>query len=134
MPGVPALREAVAAKIEALYGRATTRRSEITITAGATQAILTAILAIVHPGDEVIVLEPAYDSYEPNIVLAGGTAVHVPLDPGSFRPGLRRHRRGAVAAHAGDPRQHAAQPERHGVDRRRHAPPCRAAAPDRRAS
>ena len=86
MTGVPALREAVAAKIEALYGRAYDPGSEITITAGATQAILTAILAIVHPGDEVIVLEPAYDSYEPNIVLAGGTAVHVPLDPGSFRP------------------------------------------------
>ena len=86
MTGVPALTEAVAAKIEALYGRAYDPGSEITITAGATQAILTAILAIVHPGDEVIVLEPAYDSYEPNIVLAGGTAVHVPLDPGSFRP------------------------------------------------
>jgi len=86
MAGVPALREAVAAKIEALYGRSYDPGSEITITAGATQAILTAILAIVHPGDEVIVLEPAYDSYEPNIVLAGGKAVHVPLDAGSFGP------------------------------------------------
>ena len=86
MAGVPALREAVAAKIEALYGRSYDPGSEITITAGATQAILTAILAIVHPGDEVIVLEPAYDSYEPNIVLAGGEAVHVPLDAGSFGP------------------------------------------------
>ena len=86
MPGVPVLREAVAAKIAALYDRAYDPGSEVTITAGATQAILTAILAIVHPGDEVIVLEPAYDSYEPNIVLAGGTAVHVPLDAGTFRP------------------------------------------------
>ena len=86
MAGVPALREAVAAKIEALYGRRYDPGSEITITAGATQAILTAILAVVHPGDEVIVLEPAYDSYEPNIVLAGGKAVHVPLTAGSFRP------------------------------------------------
>ncbi len=86
MAGVPALREAVAAKIAALYGRRYDPGSEITITAGATQAILTAILAIVHPGDEVIVLEPAYDSYEPNIVLAGGKAVHVPLEAGSFRP------------------------------------------------
>jgi methionine aminotransferase len=86
MPGVPALREAIAAKIEALYGRSYDPGSEITISAGATQAILTAILAIVHPGDEVIVLEPAYDSYEPNIVLAGGKAVHVPLDAGTFRP------------------------------------------------
>jgi len=86
MTGVPALREAVAAKIEALYGRRYDPGSEITITAGATQAILTAVLAVVHPGDEVIVLEPAYDSYEPGIVLAGGKAVHVPLAAGSFRP------------------------------------------------
>ena len=86
MTGVPALREAVAGKIEALYGLAYDPGREITITAGATQAILTAILSIVHPGDEVIVLDPCYDSYEPNIILAGGTAVHVPLMAGSFRP------------------------------------------------
>ena len=86
MPGVPVLRRAVAAKIEALHACAYCPDSEITITAGATQAILTAILAIVHPGDEVIVLDPCYDSYVPNIVLAGGTAVRVPLTPGSFRP------------------------------------------------
>ncbi|WP_027996307.1 pyridoxal phosphate-dependent aminotransferase [Simplicispira psychrophila] len=86
MPGVPALRRAVAAKMEALHARAYCPDSEITITAGATQAILTAILAIVHPGDEVIVLDPCYDSYVPNIVLAGGIAVRVPLTPGTFRP------------------------------------------------
>jgi len=86
MTGVPALRDAVAAKIEALYGHRYDAGSEVTITAGATQAILTAVLAIVHPGDEVIVLDPCYDSYEPNIILAGGTAVHVPLTPRSFRP------------------------------------------------
>ena len=86
MAGVPALREAIAAKIEALYGRTYDPGSEITVTAGATQAILSAILAVVHPGDEVIILEPAYDSYEPGIVLAGGVPVHVPLRPGSFRP------------------------------------------------
>jgi methionine aminotransferase len=90
MTGVPALREAVAAKIAALYGRTYDPSTEITITAGATQAILTAILAIVHPGDEVIVLDPCYDSYEPNITLAGGTAVHVPLTPGGFRPDFER--------------------------------------------
>ena len=56
------------------------------MTAGATQAIITAILAVVRPGDEVIVLEPCYDSYVPNIELAGGTVVRVPLTPGSFRP------------------------------------------------
>ena len=86
MSGVPALREAVAAKIAALYGRHYDAGSEITITAGATQAILTIILAIVHPGDEVIVLDPCYDSYVPNIELAGGVAVRVPLTPGTFRP------------------------------------------------
>lgn len=86
MIGVAPLRQAVAAKIEALYQRRYDAASEITITAGATQAIITAILAVVRPGDEVIVLEPCYDSYVPNIELAGGTVVRVPLTPGSFRP------------------------------------------------
>ena len=86
MPGAAPLRQAIAAKIEALYGRRYSAESEITITAGATQAILTAILCCAGPGDEVIVLEPSYDSYVPNIELAGATAVRVPLTPGSFRP------------------------------------------------
>ena len=86
MAGLAALREAVAGKIEALYGRRYDPGTEITVTAGATQAILTAILAIVGPGDEVIVLEPSYDSYVPNIELAGGTVVRVALQAGSFRP------------------------------------------------
>ena len=86
MPGVPALRQAVSTKLAAMYGGHYDAASEITVTAGATQAIITAILAIVHPGDEVIVLEPCYDSYVPNIALAGGTAVRVPLTPGTFRP------------------------------------------------
>jgi methionine aminotransferase len=86
MAGVPALREAVAAKIAALYGRHYDPVSEITVTAGATQAIITCILAIVGPGDEVIVLEPNYDSYVPNIELAGGKVVRVALQAGSFRP------------------------------------------------
>jgi methionine aminotransferase len=90
MAGVPVLREAVAAKIESLYGHRYDPGSEITITAGATQAILSAILAVVHPGDEVIVLDPCYDSYEPNIELAGGVAVHVPLTAGTFRPDFER--------------------------------------------
>jgi methionine aminotransferase len=86
MAGVPSLREAVAAKIEALYGHRYDPGSEITITAGATQAIITAVLCCVHPGDEVIVLEPCYDSYVPNIELAGGKVVRVPLTPRTFRP------------------------------------------------
>ena len=92
MPGVPALRQAIAAKIQTLYGHAYDPDSEITVTAGATQAILTALLAVVHPGDEVIVLEPAYDSYAPNIALAGGVRVAVPLDPQTFRPDFDRLR------------------------------------------
>ena len=86
MPGVPLLRERVADKIAALYGRRYDPAGEVTITAGATQAILTAVLCCVHPGDEVVVLEPCYDSYAPNIELAGGRVVRVPLLPGSFRP------------------------------------------------
>lgn len=90
MPGVPVLRAAIAAKIKALYGREYSDANEITITAGATQAIITAILAVVHAGDEVIVLEPCYDSYLPNIELAGGVPVPVPLTPGSFRPDFEK--------------------------------------------
>ncbi len=86
MAGMPVLREAIARKIEALYGRRYDPAQEITVTAGATQAILSAILAVVHPGDEVIVLDPCYDSYAPNIELAGGVTVRVPLTPRSFRP------------------------------------------------
>ncbi|MDQ7955738.1 MAG: pyridoxal phosphate-dependent aminotransferase [Rhodocyclaceae bacterium] len=90
MPGIPALRDAIAGKLEAMYGRRYDPATEVTVTAGATQAIITAILAIVRPGDEVIVLEPCYDSYVPNIELAGGTVVRVPLVPGSFRPDFDR--------------------------------------------
>ncbi|MGQ0710714.1 MAG: pyridoxal phosphate-dependent aminotransferase [Rhodoferax sp.] len=90
MAGVPVLREAIARKIEALYGHRYDPGQEITVTAGATQALFTAITALVHPGDEVVVLEPCYDSYEPSIVLAGATPVRVPLTPGSFRPDFAR--------------------------------------------
>ena len=86
MVGVQVLRDAVSAKVMALHGKNYDSNTEITITAGATQAIITAILAVVHPGDEVIVLEPCYDSYVPNIELAGGVVVRVPLTPGTFRP------------------------------------------------
>ncbi len=79
MAGVPALREAISAKVEALHGRRFDPDTEITVTAGATQALLTAMLSIVHPGDEVIVPEPCYDCYGPNIAMAGGTMVPVPM-------------------------------------------------------
>ena len=86
MTGVAPLRQAVSEKILNLYGHHYDPHTEITVTAGATQAILTIMLAIVHPGDEVIVLEPCYDSYVPNIDMAGGVVVRVPLKPGTFRP------------------------------------------------
>jgi methionine transaminase len=86
MTGIAPLREAISAKVEAIYGRRYDPVAEITVTAGATQAIITAVLALVKPGDEAIVLEPCYDSYVPNIELAGGTVIHVPLTPGTFRP------------------------------------------------
>jgi len=80
MAGMPALREAVSEKIANLYGRRYDANTEITVTAGATQALLTAILCAVHPGDEVIVVEPTYDSYLPSIELAGGKPVFVTLE------------------------------------------------------
>jgi methionine transaminase len=79
MTGIAPLRQAISAKVATLYGHHYDPDSEVTVTAGATQAILTAILAIVRPGDEVIVIEPAYDSYLPNIELAGGVAVRIAM-------------------------------------------------------
>jgi methionine aminotransferase len=80
MAGAAPLRQAIARKIDALYGRAYDADREITVTAGATQALLTAVLCCVHPGDEVIVIEPMYDSYVPSIELAGGKPVFVSLE------------------------------------------------------
>ncbi|OON63260.1 methionine aminotransferase [Massilia sp. KIM] len=82
MTGVPALREAIAAKIAALYGHRYDSAAEITVTSGATQGLTTAIQCSVHPGDEVIVIEPAYDSYAPAITLAGGVVVPVRMRVG----------------------------------------------------
>ena len=86
MPGVAALRQAVSDKIALTTGRRYDADAEITITAGATQGLLSAVLALVHPGDEVIVLEPCYDSYGPAIALAGAKTIRVPLTPGTWRP------------------------------------------------
>jgi methionine aminotransferase len=79
MPGVPALLEALAAKVDRLYKVRYDPTSEITVTAGGTQAIFTAIAATVHPGDEVIIVDPAYDCYAPTVSLFGGIPVHVRL-------------------------------------------------------
>ena len=82
--GIPALRQAIAAKTLRCYGRAVDADAEVTVTSGASEAIFDAVLAVVRPGEEVIVLDPCYDCYEPAIDLAGGIAVHVPLDPANF--------------------------------------------------
>ena len=79
MPGVAPLREAIAAKARELYGHAYDPETEITVTSGATEALMATVLAAVGSGDEVVVIEPCYDSYLPAIRLAGGTAVPVPL-------------------------------------------------------
>ncbi len=77
--GALELRQAIAAKIESVYGHRYDVNTEITVTPGATEALTTAILCSVHPGDEVIVIEPAYDSYQPAIELAGGVPVLVQM-------------------------------------------------------
>jgi methionine aminotransferase len=82
MTGIPQLRTAIAGKIASLYGHTYHPDTEITVTAGATQALLTAILCCVHPGDEVIIIEPVYDSYVPSILLAGGKPVSVQMQIG----------------------------------------------------
>ena len=79
MAGMPELRQAIVDKVAALYGVRYDVESEVTVTAGATQAIFTAIAAFVRPGDEVIVFEPVYDSYVPAIETVGGTAVYAQL-------------------------------------------------------
>ncbi len=86
MTGVPVLREAIAAKVSALYGASYDVDAEITVTAGATQAIFTAVAALVHPGDEVIVFTPVYDSYAPSVELQGGKVVYAHLSLPDYRP------------------------------------------------
>jgi methionine transaminase len=84
MSGIPALRQAIAAKTLDCYGRRVNPDSEVTVTSGGSEAIFDAVLAVVCAGDEVIVLDPCYDCYEPAIELAGAKAVHVALDPDDF--------------------------------------------------
>jgi methionine aminotransferase len=84
MTGVQSLRENISVKIEKLYGYSYDPETEITITAGATQALYTVISAIVTPGDEVIIFEPAYDSYAPSVIANGGKPVFIPLKEPAF--------------------------------------------------
>jgi methionine aminotransferase len=85
MPGVAVLREAIAAKTRQMYGAVYDPESEITVTAGGTQAVYAALTAVVHPGDEVVLIEPAYDCYAPIVRLNGGVPVYTALDFPSYR-------------------------------------------------
>jgi methionine aminotransferase len=85
MAGVMALREQLAIKAEKLYGATYNPDTEITITAGGTQAVFTAISAVIHPNDEVIIFEPAYDCYAPAIKLMGGVVKSLELEPPNYR-------------------------------------------------
>jgi methionine aminotransferase len=85
MEGVPELRERIAAKVSASYGGEYDPQSQITVTLGATEAIFSAVQAMVGPGEEAIAFDPAYDSYEPAVRLAGGRCIRLPLLPPEFR-------------------------------------------------
>ena len=85
MPGVLALREALAMKIERLYGRRYDPAGEIAITTGATEGLFAALTALVHPGDDVLLFQPAYDSYTPAVTLSGGTPKYVTLRHPDYR-------------------------------------------------
>ena len=84
MPGVPVLRKAISKKIEKIYNKYYNPETEITVTSGATQALYTAITSVVKTGDEVIVFEPVYDSYVPDILSNGGKPVYIPLNPKDY--------------------------------------------------
>lgn len=90
MPGVPKLREQIAFKTEALYGRRTDPNTEVTVVSGASEALYVAIACCVHAGEEVIVLDPCYDSYDPAIAMCGATAVHIPMAAPAFAPDWER--------------------------------------------
>jgi methionine aminotransferase len=92
MAGLPALREQLALKLQRSYGRAFDPEQEITVVPGATEAIFCAIMASLHPGDEAILFDPSYDSYEPSVRLAGARAVRIPLAPPEFRIDWQRVR------------------------------------------
>ncbi|MUV14620.1 pyridoxal phosphate-dependent aminotransferase [Noviluteimonas gilva] len=92
MTGIPALRQAIASKTERVYGWRPNADTEVTVTSGATEAIFDAIHAVVHAGEEVVVLDPCYDCYEPAIELAEAKAVHVALDPQTFAPDWQKVR------------------------------------------
>lgn len=92
MSGIPKLREQITLLVDRLYGRRISADTEVTVTSGGTEAIFAAIACAVHPGDEVIVLDPCYDCYEPAVALAGGKTVHIPLKLPDFAVDWQRVR------------------------------------------
>ena len=96
--GWPALRQQIARKSESLYGCRVDADTDVTVTSGATEAIFAAIAAVVRRGDEVIMLDPCYDCYEPAVELNGGVAVHVGLNPDDFSVDWQRVR-DAISPH-----------------------------------
>ena len=85
MAGIEPLREGIASKVASLYGARVSPETEVTVTSGATEALFCAINAVIRPGDEAIVFDPCYDSYEPAVTLAGGTCRHIPMPAPDFR-------------------------------------------------
>ena len=116
MPGVLALREALAGKIERLYGRRYDPATEITVTTGSTEGLFATLTALVHPGDEVLMFEPAYDSYTPAVLLSGGMPRYVTLRYPDYRIDWDDVRRAVTPRTRVDHRQHAAQSDRHDLD------------------
>lgn len=92
MSGVSELREQIALKLAVTYGRMPDHETEITVTLGATEAIFSSVLALVHAGDEVILFDPAYDSYAPAVLLAGGRPMRIPREPPHFHIDWQRVR------------------------------------------
>ena len=118
MEGVLELRERIAQKLAASYGVEVDPETQVTVTLGATEAIYSAIQAVVGPGDEAIAFDPAYDSYEPAVRLAGARCIRLPLMPPDFRYDWDRVRAAINSAHAADPFQQSAQSGLHGGDGR----------------
>ena len=110
--GVPELRRAIAAHQKRWYGLEVDADSEVAVSTGATEAIAAALLGLVDPGDEVVVLEPYYDSYVAVIQMAGGVRRPVTLRAPDFRLPIERAARRSHPAHDGDPAQLPAQPHR----------------------
>jgi methionine aminotransferase len=124
MEGVMELRVQIAAKLAHSYGVTVNPETEVTVTVGATESLYCAVQALVAHGDEAIVFDPAYDSYDPAVRLAGGRCIHIPLLPPTFRydrdRGVEHH-----GSHASHHHQHPAQPGLHGGNFGRPSAPCR---------